>query len=146
MMAAAFFMTCSSDNLDGLVSLSIRAFFSASSFSRLRISSEDFSASDRAIFSINALALGTTVDSSSVAVIISSPPGRSQHRFNGKHHEFVLDSLAESLASLRLLVARPSRTGVVELIPPRTLSTPRLHQPEMPLAAHACHLLRHTCT
>src|SRR5690348_3040640 len=73
-MTAAFFITSSSDNPDGLDSRSIRAFFSASSLARLRISSEALSASANAIFSINALALGT-VDRSSVAVIASSPLG-----------------------------------------------------------------------
>src|SRR5262245_32791972 len=109
MMAAAFFMTCSSDNLDGLVNLSIRAFFSASSFSRLRISSEDFSASARAIFSISALALGTTVDSSSVAVISRLHRAAASTALTVSVTNSSLDSLAECLARLRLLVARLSR-------------------------------------
>src|SRR5215510_82745 len=82
MMAAAFIITCSSDSPDGFVSRSINAFFSASSLARLRISSEHFSASANAIFSISALALGTSVDRLSAAVIDLSPLG-SQPRHCG---------------------------------------------------------------
>src|SRR5215470_3283901 len=75
MMAAAFFITCSSDSPDGLLKRSTNAFFSASSFARRRISSEAFSASTSAICSITALALGTSADRLSVSVIASSPTG-----------------------------------------------------------------------
>ena len=73
MMAAAFFITCSSGSPEGLLNRSTNAFFSASSFTCRRISSEAFSASTSAICSITALALGTSVDRLSVSVIASSP-------------------------------------------------------------------------
>src|SRR5262245_20936986 len=99
-MAAAFFITCSSDSPDGFVSRSINAFFSASSLARLRISSEHFSASANAIFSISALALGTSVDRLSVAVIVLSPPGSRQKNCAPHCCGAILQQAASSRAPL----------------------------------------------
>src|SRR5262249_13452699 len=73
MMAAAFFMTSSSDKPEGLLNRSTNAFFSASSSERLRISSEAFSASATAIFCSSDFALGTSVERSSVVAITLAP-------------------------------------------------------------------------
>src|SRR6478672_9142387 len=80
MIVATFFMTSSSESPDRLLNRSIKAFFSASSFLCLRISSLAFSASATSIFCIKSFTVGIRFNASSVVVIVRLRKSRHKRR------------------------------------------------------------------